>query len=199
MLSEYNKFIRTHLKGGKMTMKEAAKLWSSQKKKAHTFRFREEEIDKNAARVYDNSTHLDVQLEFKKHTVAKYKKKNLVDKVFKEGEFSLSLDALYNGDSPKETARRVMCSLLSQALDLGYIHEDNLISLFAIGEIDGSYVQLLRMYSRMGFEVYATKNIDSDIFEDIALGREPNLRSSSAYAFMGMSVGKLLKWCKGRY
>jgi hypothetical protein len=66
MLSEYNKFIRVHLKGGKMTMKEAAKLWSSQKKKAHTFRFREEEIDKDAARVYDNSTHLDVQLEFKK-------------------------------------------------------------------------------------------------------------------------------------
>lgn len=197
MLSEYNKFLRTHLKGGKMTMKQAAKLWN--KKKGQTFRFREEEMDENMARVYDDSTHLEVELEFKKHTVAKYKEKKHVDKVFKEGEFAVSLEALYNGDSPKGTARKVLCSFLSQAVNLGYVHEDNLISLFAIGDIDGSYVQLLRMYSRMGFEVYATKNIGSDIFEDISLGREPEFLSSSAHAFMGTSVGKLLQWCRGRY
>lgn len=197
MLSEYNKFIKTHLKGGKMTMKQAAKLWNQ--KKRLTFRFIEEDINDEIARVYDDSTHLEVELEFKKHTVKKFKEKKQIDTVFKEGEFAVSLEALYNGESPKGTARKVLCSLLTQSVNLEYINEDNLISLFAIGDIDGSYVQLLRMYSRMGFEVYATKNIGSDVFEDIALSREPELLSSSAYAFMGTSVGKLLKWCRGRY
>lgn len=199
MLSDYNKFIRTHLKGGKMTMKEAAKLWKQQTKARQTFRFREEEIDEKMARVEDEDTGLLVELEFKRYTVAKYREKKIINVVFKEGEFSLSLDSLYNGKAPRGTARKVLCSLLTRVLNLGYINEDNLISLFAIGDIDGSYVQLLRMYSRMGFEVYGTKYVDSDIFEDISLGREPKLLSSSALVLMGTSVGNLLQWCRGRY
>lgn len=197
MLSEYNKFIKAHLKGGKMTMKEAAKLWK--KNKAQTFKFITEEIDKKTAKVEDEDVGLLVELEFKKYTVQMYKEKKIINQVFKEGEFDLSLDSLYNGTSPQGTARKILCALLTKALSLGYIHKNNLISLFAIGDIKGSYIQLIRMYTRMGFEVYGTKHIDSNIFEDIVLAREPKVLSSSALVLMGTSIGTLLDWCKGRY
>ena len=178
-------------------MKQAAKLWNQ--KKGQTFRFREEEINEKMARVEDEDLDLLVELKFKKYSVANYREKKIINIVFKEGEFSLSLEYLYNGKAPQGTARKILCSLLTQAVNLGYVHEDSLISLFEIGDINGSYVQLLRMYSRMGFEVYGTKYVDSDVFEDISLGREPKLLSSSALVLMGTSVGKLLQWCRGRY
>lgn len=197
MLTEYNKFIKEHLKGGKMDMKTAAKLWKARQRQ--TFRYRDEEFNEKSAKVEDEELGLLVELEFKKYTAEKYKERKIINKLFKDGEFALSLDSLYNGKTPKGTARRILCSLLSRALQANYVREDDLISLFAIGGIDDSYVQLLRMYSRMGFEVYGTKYVESDVFEDIALAREPKLLSSSALVLMGTSVGKLLEWCKGRY
>ena len=81
------------------------------------------------ARVEDEDLGLLVELEFKKYTVAKYREKKIINAVFKEGEFSLSLDSLYNGKAPQGTARKILCSLLTQAVNLGYVHEDSLISL----------------------------------------------------------------------
>lgn len=195
MLTEYNKFIQKNLRNGKMTMREAAKLWN--KRKVTIFRFRENELNKNRARV-ENDSGMEVELEFRKYKVERYKYLKLIDKVFRDGEFSVSLDSLYNGNSPQGTARKVFCELLAEAVKRGYVDYSDHISLFAIGQVKGSYIQLLRMYSRMGFQVYGTNHIGSDIFEDIELSREPVITGSPA-VLMGATIRDVLKWCTGRF
>jgi hypothetical protein len=207
MLTEYNKFIRSHLKGGKMTMKEAAKLWS-QKKSQTKFRFRTETINSEGANVSDSEKGLDVGISFGiNYTVEKLKTMKFIDKSFKDGKFSLSLDYLYNGEEPRGTARKILCELLTKAVERGYTNEDELVYLFAKGNLNGSYIQLVRMYKRMGFDVYGTQYINSDIFKDISEEREPTdilsrsarMEKFSGSVLMGTSVGKLLDWCRGRF
>jgi hypothetical protein len=195
MLTEYNKFLRKHLKGGKMTMKEAAKLWKNQV----SFRFIEEKVTDKEAKLTDKDHDLLVSILFKKGSTAVYKEKKIINKIYKEGNFSLYLTDLYNGSAPQGSARRYLCSLLKKSLEMGNIQEDDYIYLFAIGDVGGSYIQLIKMYSRMGFDVYGTKDIMSDIYEDMRLDREPVEGSSSSNVLMATTVKNLLKWCASRY
>lgn len=191
MLTEYNKFISKCLKGGKMTMKEAAKLW---KNHSVTFKFGDVKIDNKAAIARDQSHDFLIKLVFNPHSVQTYKDKKIVKKVFKDGEFAVSIDSLYGGTTPRGTARQTLCVLLRESISRGLLREEDNISLLAIGDVDGSYIKLIKMYLRMGFEIYGTGGIVSDIFEDLRLDREPE-ELGLVCVMMGMPIRNLLNWC----
>ena len=124
-----------------------------------------------------------------------------MDTIFYDQTCKVQLRHLYNGSSPKGTARSILCKMIKHYIDNGTLKITDDISLLADGSVNGSFIHLIGMYMRMGFSILATKNIYSNLFEDIQAGNEPRLLSDGEdpTVFMGTSLYTLTNWCDYYY
>lgn len=108
------------------------------------------------------------------------------------------LAALYADLSPSGFVRQMLCVLLRKSIEAGYLAPTDYISLEASGEIDGSYLKLVQMYQRMGFNVIASDGLLTNIIEDLETNSEPELDPKvGPFVFMLSTVEKVVSWCQG--
>ena len=77
----------------------------------------------------------------------------------------LVVERLYNNASEQHTARKLLCEALSRALassDFSYDSKTP-VQLYAYGQVDNSYVQLVAMYLRMGFRVHRVVAFEEEV------------------------------------
>ena len=123
----------------------------------------------------------------------------------------LFIHALYKNEAPSGYIRKILCLVLNKIKkDKNFLPIDR-ITLEASGDIDGSFLKLIQMYQRMGFEVDRTygKNAES-IYNAI----KSNSYEYNSYEYetfenltkknmdynvqMSQEISNLLEWCSNK-
>ena len=117
----------------------------------------------------------------------------------------LFIHALYKNEAPPGYIRKILCLVLNKIKKERNLLPTDRITLEASGFIDGSFLKLIQMYQRMGFEVDRTYGENAESIYDAILSKSndyetfKNLSNEDINVLMSQKIENLIEWCDNKY
>ena len=117
----------------------------------------------------------------------------------------LFIHALYKNEAPPGYIRKILCLVLNKIKKERNLLPTDRITLEASGDIDGSFLKLIQMYQRMGFEVDRTYGENAESIYDAILSKSndyetfQNLSKEDLNVLMSQKIDNLLEWCSNKF
>ena len=117
----------------------------------------------------------------------------------------LFIHALYKNEAPPGYIRKILCLVLNKIKKDKKLLPIDRITLEASGFIDGSFLKLIQMYQRLGFEVDRTYGENAESIYDAILSKSndyetfKNLSNEDINVLMSQKIENLIEWCDNKY